>query len=97
MKPKIASTKTHGTKTKGKKLQLAKETLRSLSGTELSQVAGGSANQVFTGAACPVAGESNGAVLCNDPGTGISDRFSSIISRCGSIGIFTGGVFDPTP
>jgi hypothetical protein len=61
MKPKIASTKTNR-----KKLQLAKETLRSLNDTELGQVAGGSANQVFNGSGAAL-GDSV-AVRCGLPG-----------------------------
>jgi hypothetical protein len=75
---------------KGKKLQLAKETLRSLNGAELGQVAGGSfntSNQVFDGGggAGPGTGSLHGSICTGIAGTGNSGSFSSVPAGCGSV------------
>jgi hypothetical protein len=82
MTSKIASVKTNG-----KKLSLAKETLRSLTGSELEQVAGGSfGNQVFT-AGCPEPGQSV-LVACGIPGLNGGGLASSVLARaCGSFSV----------
>jgi hypothetical protein len=81
-------------KTNGKKLQLAKETLRALNGTELGQVAGGSGNQVFTGGGYGAGGGSYElslrAAICTNGGTGIEGSFSQTApGACGGQSVLT--------
>ena len=56
-------TKIASTKTNGKKLQLAKETLRALNGAELGQVAGGSNTGVFAYSDGELAGCNHGSAV----------------------------------